>query len=168
MPKTNPPAAATRELRPLILFDKLDVDEIRLIASLTTTVEHPKGHRLFAQGDPGDCLYVVVAGRVRIEVARGTRTDPVATLEEGAVIGEIGLLVKDRRSASAHAETDVRLLMLPREKLLAEVQKGTLAAYKVIFNIARDLARKLRGMNQETPQKPELSKLEKMLQEWSL
>ncbi len=141
--------AATRELKPLILFDKLDVDEIRAIAALTTTVEHKAGTKIFAQGEAGDCMYVVVSGRVHVEVAKDGKAHQVATLEDGAVLGEVGLVVKDQRSATAVADTDVKLLCLPREKFLAELHKGSLAAYKVGWNIARDLAKKLRAMNKQ-------------------
>lgn len=174
MPDAKKAVTATRELRPLILFDKLDVEEIRLIHGLTTTVEFAKGHQLFAEGDPGDCLYVLVSGTVRIELLRGGKHTPVAKLGDGAVIGEVGLLVKEKRSATAFAETDVKLLSLPREKFLAELSKGTLAAHKVVINIARDMAKKLRDMNKQladlaTHSKPgELASLRnELLKEWT-
>lgn len=164
----------TRELKPLLIFEKLDVDEIREINALTTTVEHPAGHRLFSQGDPGDCLYVLVRGRIRIEIDQSGKSEPVASLEEGAVIGEIGMFITDKRTASAIVDTDAKLLLLQRETFLAELRKGSIACYKVMLNIARDMARKLRETNkhlgklQAKPATGELASLRNdLLKDWT-
>ena len=166
------PTTVTRELTPLILFDGLNVEEIRAINGLTTTVTFEAGETIFTQSAPDDSLYVLVSGQVRVDIEEGGSTRQVAVLDPGAVLGEVGLLIKEARSATATAQTGAKLLKLPRDTFRAELDNGNLAAYKVIFNIARDMARKLRHMNHQLEEMTagqgagELRKLDDLLKDW--
>lgn len=72
-----------------------------------------QGETLFEKGDLGRSMYLVVNGRIRVH--DGDRT--LATLEGGAVLGELSVLSAEERMASATAETEARLLRLDQEVL---------------------------------------------------
>lgn len=69
-----------------------------------------QGDTIFKEGDDGDCMYVIVEGRVQI--VRNSDNGPVnlATLRDGAFFGEIAILHRTTRTATAVAVTDVALL----------------------------------------------------------
>ncbi|MDQ3121258.1 MAG: patatin-like phospholipase family protein [Actinomycetota bacterium] len=71
---------------------------------------------LFHAGDAGDCLYVVVSGRMRVLAERDGRIAVLNTLGPGAVIGELALLTGAQRSASVQALRDTELLEIDGER----------------------------------------------------
>jgi NTE family protein/lysophospholipid hydrolase len=76
------------------------------------------GERLFRQGDPGDSLYIVVSGRLRVEAtaADGTRTR-LAELGAGETVGEMAVISGEPRSATVYATRDTQLARLSRESV---------------------------------------------------
>ena len=65
---------------------------------------------LFREGDPGDCLYVLESGRVRVVVERDDELRVLTTLGPGAALGELAVLTGAPRSASVVALRDSDLL----------------------------------------------------------
>lgn len=77
-----------------------------------------KGAVIFNEGDAGHEAYFVLEGSVTIQ-KRDERGDPrvLDVLEEGAMFGEMALLDHPRRSATAVAAADLRLFVIPRNKV---------------------------------------------------
>jgi len=71
------------------------------------------GEVLVHEGDVGDEMYFLTKGQV--EVLRGDRAQPVATLREGAFFGELAILRDAPRAASVRALTDVEVYALRRD-----------------------------------------------------
>jgi NTE family protein len=98
-------------------------DELRAeVASRATTVEVPAGEWLFRQGEAGDRMYVVLAGRLEI-VLESPKPAVLRVAGAGDAVGELALLNDAPRSASVRARRDSRLLCISREEfsaLLAE------------------------------------------------
>lgn len=122
-----------------------------LLDPLFERVRFAKGATLFSAGTPGDCCYLIDEGEVRIEVDREEiDTDGVlAYLGAGKVVGEIALLDRQPRSASAYAHTDVSARRIDANDLdhLAEAHPEVLVS--VMRALARDAAAKLRGTNEK-------------------
>lgn len=98
----------------LAAIDLFAAVPVSVLASLATVMEVrdlSPGDHLVAEGDPGDALFVVVDGTLRIE--SGGR--PLSTSGPGAVIGELALLDPAPRSASAVAVEDTRVLVLDKD-----------------------------------------------------
>lgn len=95
------------------VFRELPGEVLAQLAPHFEEVDLPAGRTLFAKGDLGSAMYVVVEGRVRVH--DGDR--PLATLEDGDVLGEISVLSSEERNASATADTDARLLRLDQDVL---------------------------------------------------
>lgn len=72
------------------------------------------GDAIIAEGDPGDGLYVLLSGRLRVSVsAAGGGERVLHDLGRGAVIGEIALLSDRMRPATVRAVRDSDLLLHP-------------------------------------------------------
>jgi flavin reductase (DIM6/NTAB) family NADH-FMN oxidoreductase RutF len=119
------------------VFSTLDPELLGPI--LASGEERPfrAGETIVRQGDPGDDLYVVLEGRVRVE--RGGRA--VESLGEGEFFGEVAVLDRRPRSADVVAETDVRTLRLSREVVRDALQREPRAAWAML----QVLAGRLRG-----------------------
>jgi small-conductance mechanosensitive channel/CRP-like cAMP-binding protein len=89
------------------LFAPLDRDERARLAAGIKELRFAAGERIIAQGEPGDSLYVVRAGTVRVEVAVEHAQGEVATLGPGDFFGEMSLMTGEPRRASCTAVTDV-------------------------------------------------------------
>jgi CRP-like cAMP-binding protein len=100
-------------LRAAPLFGPLTAEELLPVAELCTEVALAAGARLFAQGELGDSLYVITAGRVRVE--RDGKS--VAELGVGECVGELAALDWEPRSATVHAVEATELIRLERDDL---------------------------------------------------
>ena len=96
-----------------------------------------EGEAIVRQGEPGDDLYVILEGRVRVE--RGGR--PVESLGEGEFFGEVAVLDGRPRSADVVAEIPTRTLRLSREVVRAALEREPHAAWAML----QVLASRLRG-----------------------
>jgi CRP/FNR family transcriptional regulator, cyclic AMP receptor protein len=99
------------------LFAALSPDELLPLAELCADVDLDAGERLFAEGEPGDSLYVVALGRVAVEQG-GQR---VAELGVGECVGELAALDWEPRSATVVALEPCELVRLERDDLLDQL-----------------------------------------------
>jgi CRP-like cAMP-binding protein len=93
-------------LRAVPLFADLDERSLQAVAILAREVTARAGEALMLEGEPGDEFYVIVDGTVRIE--KGGRA--IRSMTAGGFLGEIALVDRRPRSATATCVTDVRLL----------------------------------------------------------
>lgn len=93
-------------LRGVPLFADLDERSLQAVAILAHEATFNAGDVLMVEGEAGEEFYVIVEGTVRIE--QGDRT--VRSLTAGGFLGEIALVERRPRSATATCVTDVRLL----------------------------------------------------------
>jgi CRP-like cAMP-binding protein len=104
--------SVTREaqLAKVPFFDGLTPEALAMIANVTKEEVYPYGSRLFQYGDPGDKLYIILEGKVRIsrEVG-GMGEEALAVLGAGEVFGEMALLDESPRSAGALAHEKCRV-----------------------------------------------------------
>lgn len=106
------------------LFADFPRDLLQEVAQQTTAASLPAGTWLFRQHDEGDALYVVKAGRIEL-----TRDDPPPAIQVGLVgpgdaLGELSLLLNERRSLSARAIRDSELVKLHRADVLQLLQES--------------------------------------------
>lgn len=72
----------------------------------------------------------------------------IATLNPGAVLGEMALFTNDVRSASAVATVESALLRLPSDAFVSLLQQGRRSAYLVVYNLGQVAAHRLQEVNQ--------------------
>ena len=89
-----------------------------------TWVTLRSGETLIRQGDPGDCLYVVISGRLRIVLERdGAEVRTVREVGRGESIGEMALITGEQRAATVYAIRDTEVVRLSQagfDRLLAQ------------------------------------------------
>jgi CRP/FNR family transcriptional regulator, cyclic AMP receptor protein len=102
----------------LPLFAALDVESATSLEAAMTTRSVPRGHVVFREGDPGDRLFVVLDGKVKIwRAAPDGRENLLAVLGAGEMFGELSLFDPGPRTASVSAVTDSRLASLGHDGL---------------------------------------------------
>jgi F420-non-reducing hydrogenase small subunit len=84
---------------------------------------YERGSVVFRQGDPGDSMYIVQSGAVEISRIQGEREMVIALREKGDFFGEMALIDKSSRSATAIAISRTRLLPLTRSSLLKRLRQ---------------------------------------------
>jgi CRP-like cAMP-binding protein len=134
------------QLQSVPIFAGLSEDELNELLVFVDRVELTPEKRLFSQGEEADAFFVVLAGGLDVSV-RGAEghEQRVAHLGPGAVLGEISLLIGGQRTASADATEPTVLLRFPDRRFRNLLDAGSLAAYKVVCNLARVLATRLRA-----------------------
>jgi CRP-like cAMP-binding protein len=99
---------------PESFFANLTVTDLELIRHNATERRVGKDRLIFAQGDEGDSFYIIEQGRVTVFCDDRGTTKQLRTLSRGDYFGEMGVLSRDRRSASVRALEDSILLCLDR------------------------------------------------------
>jgi CRP-like cAMP-binding protein len=98
------------------IFAELSDDELSKVARLLKEQKVRENETVFNQGDPGDSLYVVLQGRVRIATSDNFGRERVlAFYGPGEFFGDMAVLTGAPRSATAMASTDSRLLQLRKD-----------------------------------------------------
>jgi NTE family protein/lysophospholipid hydrolase len=105
------------------LFGPLDASAIRQLEAEVRWITLPRGELLVRQGDRGDSVFVLLAGRLQalLEDPSGGRT-PVGEIATGEIIGEMSFFTGEPRSASLCAVRDSLLIEIPHgplERLIA-------------------------------------------------
>ena len=104
-------------LQPLGFFSGLSPVILREISRNCTQVMVPAGLLVFRQGDPSDSLYIVSTGRLDVSVeVEGHEPASIFEAGRGQIVGEMGLLTGDPRSATVRSLRDSLLLRLSKER----------------------------------------------------
>jgi CRP-like cAMP-binding protein len=99
------------------LFAGMDVPSLQAVARTLRARRFRRGEVLFHEGDPGDALFVVASGAVKVVVPSEDGEEAIlATLRRGDFLGELALLDGAPRSASAVALEVTEALALPRDQ----------------------------------------------------
>jgi len=98
------------------LFRGLAAATLERVVQLATRRSYEEGATVFLRGDPGDALFGVMTGRVRISASRaGGKEVFLNIMEPGDAFGEIALLDGSPRTATATAMARSELMILRRE-----------------------------------------------------
>jgi CRP/FNR family cyclic AMP-dependent transcriptional regulator len=128
------------------LFSALPLDQRAKIAHTVVSRKARRGEIIFAQGSPGDALYVLARGSVLIHrTGRGGDRRAMTVIEAPGSFGEISLVDGGRRSASAESLEDCDLFSVPRRdflQLLAEDPRLT-------QGVVRELGRTIRRLTEQ-------------------
>lgn len=147
-PPTPDDEGRESQLAKVPFFEGLTPEAMSMIAQATKEEAYPYGTRIFQYGDPGDKLYIILEGKVRIsrEVS-GMGEEALAVLGAGEVFGEMSLLDESPRSASALAHEKCRLLVITKDAFDDLLFFHKDLAYEVLWSCVRMLASRLRETN---------------------
>jgi CRP/FNR family cyclic AMP-dependent transcriptional regulator len=129
------------------IFSGLSLDQRSLLARSCVKRRYKKGHLVFCEEDPGDALFVIASGLVKIFVTSEQGDEMVlVTLREADVFGELALVDGGPRSASAEAMTTVDLVVLGRAPFYS-ILEGNMP---LIESVMRAIGQQLRRISDQT------------------
>ena len=136
------------------IFYQLTNTQLEMISNICEEKMFNATEIVFKEGANSDELYVIAQGEVDVQVNPALVTNQphqifepvtIATLRRGQSFGEIALVDRGVRSASVRARLDnTHLLVIPRDKLMALCDTYPPLGYRLMQNLAADLALKIR------------------------
>lgn len=124
------------------LFAQLNDEELKRVADAARERTYPKNSVILFEDDPGDALYVVVSGLVKVVlVGEDGREVILSVLGEGDFFGEMALIDDEPRSAHVIAMEDAQLLVLRREDFQQALEEHPRIALGLLRAISRRLRR---------------------------
>ena len=137
------------------IFFELTPTQLELVAALCQERRCNAGEIIFEENAGSDELYIIAQGDVDIQVdpslvgsedTKSPGLETIATLRRGQSFGEVALVDQGLRSATARCAADnTRLIILPRDKLIGLCDADPALGYRLMRNLAADLALKIRG-----------------------
>ena len=118
------------------------MDLLELFGNAEDARDFAPGEVLFTEDQPGHEMYVILTGEVEVRVG----DKPIALCGPGDMVGELSLIDSTARSATAVARSECCVAPVDEQRFLTLVQKTPSFA----MHVMRELARKLRDMNQLT------------------
>ncbi len=135
------------------LFEEqtLSALEINFLSSLSKAKQLEEGELLFREGEPGDRMYVVLEGQVRIsKTIPGVGEEALAFLERGDYFGEMALIDNAPRSADARAHTGgAVVLAIPREVVEGVLDIRKVTSLRLLKLLCSLVAKRLRELDEK-------------------
>jgi CRP/FNR family transcriptional regulator len=123
------------------LFNGLERDEVVKIFAKGMTMRCAKGETLFYKGNIGNQMYIVLGGKIGIYDGQKV----LSVLRVGEMFGEMALVTREARSATARAMEDSKLFVLSEETFERLLTKRV--AIRILLNIIGTLAHRLKDAN---------------------
>lgn len=124
------------------LFQGLAAGEVAHFAELARERSYPRGSVILFEEDPGDSLFIVREGRVKVVlVGEDGREIILGLLGPGAHFGELSLIDGSPRSAHVIATDESRLIVLRREDFRRRVSESPAVAWALLVELSRRLRR---------------------------
>lgn len=143
------PGSATTALRACALFGAMDDASVEAVARLLRTRRFRRNEVVFHAGDPGDALFVVESGSVKIVLASVEGEEAIiATLGPGEFFGELAILDGAERSATAVALEPTALGSLGRAPFLELVAREPGIRVALLAALAGELRRLTRHVEE--------------------
>lgn len=144
------PPRKTERFHQIPIFSNLGAGEVARVLAITETKTIVAGTDIFEPGADADGFYIIEDGRVDIRMpGEGGEVTTIATLSDRSVFGEMSFLGQRPRSAFATAVAETRLKRVMGPDFRALLDKGDVAAYKVIYNFAILISSRLRRVENE-------------------
>ena len=124
-------------LRRVPIFADLSPADLKQVAAITVEAVFANGDILAQQGEPGDEMYIVVSGEVRVLMTSEKQKEPheIARRSTGDYVGEMAIISREPRIATLVAAGAVRTLCIDRKRfegILRERPEISLALMRVL------------------------------------
>lgn len=123
------------------IFNGLQPSEVEFILKSGTIVHFREGQTVFHEGMLGSNLFIILSGKVSIY----NKKRPIAICDVGDAFGEMAVLNRKPRSATAAAKTDVKLFTLDERQINQILDKAVAA--KLLLNVIHVLSERLEQAN---------------------
>ena len=127
-------------LKGMQLFRYLSYKELVRVMNVTDTRDYDPGEDVIRESEPGEAMFVVLSGRVRMHKGGVT----VAELDRGQHFGEMALIDRTVRSLTATAVEPSRLIEIRRKEFYSIIKKEPTLSVKLLWSFVQVLAERLR------------------------
>ncbi len=132
------------------MFGDLDPTELSQIVHIMQVQRVREDFIIFREGDPGDAWYVIYEGSAHVaKLDENNISRRITSIGPRACFGEMAILDHSPRSATVAASCDSTIFRFPRRDFEALLREGNLAAYKLIYEMAKILSARQRRMTRE-------------------
>jgi PPM family protein phosphatase len=139
-PRTTEVSLKLDILKGLQMFRYLSYKELVRVSNIAEMIDVKPNAVVFNVGDPGDSMYVVLSGNVRL-----TKGDTVvAELGRGHHFGEMSLIDRSVRSLTAIATETTRLVVISRKEFYDIIKREPASAVKMLWSFVQVLGQRLR------------------------
>ncbi|MGE3458927.1 MAG: cyclic nucleotide-binding domain-containing protein [Kofleriaceae bacterium] len=139
-PRTTEVSLKLDVLKGLQMFRYLSYKELVRVSNIAEVMELKADQLIFSAGQPGDAMYVVVGGKVRL--MRGEKL--VAELTRGHHFGEMSLVDRSVRSLTATAAEGTMLVVIRRKDFYEMIKREPATAVKLLWSFVQVLGQRLR------------------------
>jgi CRP/FNR family cyclic AMP-dependent transcriptional regulator len=137
-------------LRNVPLFAMLDEAQLHALANLMSRKSAPKNRTIIKAGDPTDSLYIVIAGRTKVQMADDEGKEVIlSVLGPGDFFGEMGLLDGAPRAASVVTLEQSEFVSVSKEdfnKLLKDNFEMAMVVMRGLVKRLREADRKIESL----------------------
>ena len=127
-------------LRRVPLFSDVRDKDLKNVLKMVTERRYRKGSYMFFEKEPGNTLFLIICGLVKIYKSDSSgRIKTLTYLKEGDFFGEMAMLDEEVRSASAQVMQDTHVLVLERANFHKEIMSNPLIALKVMKTLSSRL-----------------------------
>jgi CRP-like cAMP-binding protein len=138
----------TELLKKTAIFADLDDGELQRVAEICKEQKFASQAPIFKEGEPGNRLFVIVTGQVRISrTVPGAGEEALAVLKPGSCFGEMSVFDRSERSTDAIAHVPCVLLTITRPEFELLLDFNRDIAFKVLWSVTRMLSSRLRATN---------------------
>src|SRR6266576_826270 len=142
--------SATEILQKVPLFSQLSSTDLQRVVEVARDRAYPKNSVILFEDDPGDALYVVAKGQVKVVlIGEDGREVILSVLGEGEFFGEMALIDDEPRSAHVIAMEDSTLYVLRREDFQGILEHSP----GIGLALLRELSRRLRRVDETDGQR---------------
>ncbi len=103
------------------------------------------GDMIVREGDVGDAMFIIQKGEVRIHKRIRDRETTLAVLKAGDFFGEMAIIDREPRSATATAATEAKVLVLSKDIFESQIKTNP----KIIMSILRKMSERLRAADRQ-------------------
>ena len=134
--------------RQCVLLRDINDEEAKRLLSIGVKRSYRRGDFLLKQGAPASHIFVILSGMVQVRRKQGNREITIVHLGAGQLVGEMALVSSGVHSASVEVvETPTEVLAFEVEKVRALCEAEPMLGYRLMRNIASDLAFKIHHNN---------------------
>ena len=124
------------------LFMELNHDFVKSIMDLAVKRKHEAGYTLFRQGDPARHFYVLIKGRIRLDIGEGKHV--VSTVNHaGECFGWSALLDREVYSASAECREQSELMVIEAERFTKVIESDPVNGLRFMKRLAGMIGNRL-------------------------
>ena len=123
-------------LQRISMFRDVDAAKLKLIALASQRTNYRAGDRLLKEGDRAETVFIILEGKARVLRGQGDGEIQIATVESGAVVGEMGVVLDRPYSGTIVAETPLTALRIDKRTFLDLLTKVPQLSLALIRELA--------------------------------